>query len=277
LASKGHNSPFGNYLVAKQFFDILTNKKGFNIELLKTSDLNDTSYLKDGEFLEFHKYDSVAIGINNTKIGYFFEQYVNWQGPNVFEKINCVSLLSIKSPKKSLLDSCFLPLDFKINKGMRLILRVKMDSKYNDCLLGKVDIVVPPKLNVGKVDVDGIFFEKPKGPFTPKRALTFEGKMKGSDHVSILLDDKLIMKGRLLDASQGMKVKLEPVGKNFLVIRPSGGEDLTKVEDLNITGTIFLSVQKREDVRKIPFARWEKATKIVPFGREFQGGIIMNN
>jgi hypothetical protein len=261
----GHNSPLGNQVLARQYFDTLTNGKESRLNLLKIRDLENNISPKRFQNLSLCSSDSIKVELNNVNLGSFGKQ------------IRSISLLGIKAPNMSLLDSMFIPLDFKIKKNMKLILEIEANSYVYKHILGKVEIP-HPSLNIGKVDVDGI--ETPHGgqdflKINLQKRFGSKKVLKNGNKMHLFVDDKLIMEGKVVNS----KLKggnLSPSKGSFQRFQ-SNGNVLIDMDKLDKTGVVFLVLEKENIKTKIPVAKWEKITTVVPLGEKPNERILFLN
>ena len=263
----GHNSPLGNQVLARQYFDALTNGKESRLNLLKIKDLENNFSTECFQSLSLCSYDSITFELNNVNLGSFGKP------------IKSVSLLGVKAPDISLLDfdSIFIPLDFKIKKNMRLILEIEANSCVYKHILDKVEIP-HPSLNIGKVDVDDIetlnFRENILNINLQKR---FGSKkvLKNGNKIRLFVDEKLIMEGKIVN-SKLKQGKLSPLQGSFQRFQPNGNV-LIDMDKLDKTGVVFLILKKENIKTRIPFAKWEKITTVVPLGEKPNERILFLN
>jgi len=251
LSSEGHNSPAGNQILAQQYFDSLTNGQESKMVILHTEDLSTSVVTPCLEGSALSIYDDVSIELQGTKLGCFWKQ------------IESVSLLGLKDSSISALDAVFIPLDFKIKKGMKLLLEIEGVPKNKTYDLGEVTPVYPG-LNIGIVNIEGslahdwldiLYINLERCP------IIGENKFNQNTKIHLFLDNNLIMEGTI--ESNLKIIQLLPMNYRFQRLRSRGDINLD-MNHLQDNGIVYLLAKRGECTTKVPFARWTKKTIVVP-------------
>jgi len=237
IAPRGHNSPFGNYVVAQQMFDLFNNKETSDLSILETKDMAmSTTVAVDKKKL--CEYSGVRIEINDTVIGCFADKEIgNMRALRkpTFKGSGIAALLAIKRKKESILDATFVPLDFELKENMSV--SIKRESAGMDNYSPAAGIkLLHNGLNIGVIDIDD------RVDLTKKSKINI---MSGGQTVSL--------------------IDILPEKYNLLALRPME-DSFIDVNELEETGIIYMSLfLDNEKKIKIPIAQWVKIKKTHKF------------
>jgi len=98
-----HNSPLGNQLVARQFFNLLNQKPQNSFTLLYTrGTAPELTRAVKLENLDLYKYREISVEMNGLNLGYLYDQRIlqgdRFYEPNIARSSESVSFLVLKKP-----------------------------------------------------------------------------------------------------------------------------------------------------------------------------------
>jgi hypothetical protein len=270
IAPKGHNSAWGNQLVAESFYAQIVDQEENKLTILKTSDIE-----REGKALGIrHKrplssYDRIDVIFEEIPVGFFVTASGIYKergegSPTDLKDSETVSFLAFKNATTSLLDAAFVPLDFTLQPGSDVVLRIRNASKTEDHLLGKVRMV-DRNLNIGVVDLPrDVFKTDNKIKLLGNNKFPKEKLIRNASKISILVDNSPVLKG----LRQKNSIVLMPV-KGILRRIRAGESSYVDIHKLKSSGIIKLVLQHPEDgVVGVPIAKWEKTTVEIPLAEK---------
>jgi hypothetical protein len=273
LAFSGHNSSYGNRVLAGQMYDCLINKTESNPTLVETSDI-DRKLMRNVpiEKIKLSAYKDITLTINSVLIGRFYDITVSpWtrycQGSACTSSVdtfsNTASLLFFKRCGASILDTEFLPLGFEIADDTPMTMRIHTKNKTKEYLVGRVQLL-NPKLNIGILDS---WYWRDDAVCIKKDNILRKGMeiFHPGDAVTILINGKQIMSGIIKDDNDD-EIQFKPIKIRLFVIRADGRKTFD-IEGLDKQGMVYLSLDRQGNVIQIPFAKWYKVNKQVSLGR----------
>ena len=279
IAFGGHNGPCGNALLAQQMFNYLTNKKGSVLNIIETEDLNEKVIRKIRlKKVNLSDYKDITVEINNVKVGRFYDSdsngNENCSGPSCELLKNSfahtASLIAWKKYRNnaSILETVFSPLEFEINEETPVAIKVTNKSGTIDYPIGKLKLL-NPELNIGEINLGRIIhFDSYNKTLEIKQTdflLRNPCSIKTGDTVSIFVNDVPILSARVKNPDEELKFTM--LNKRYAVIS-ANGKEIVDVEKLKPAGIVNLALYTKQDkIIKVPFARWRKTLKKMPFRR----------
>jgi len=231
-------------------------KDNSELTLLKTRDIDNNSLQQpEIEKLKLHEYAKASVEIDKVKLGCF----VKFKGMLFNEPVDnipYVSLVAFGNKDTSILDGCFLPLDFELKDGALLTINIANKSGTKEYGIGILRLL-NPHLNIGRIvsSQQMVFNGWLGGKLTLKKIDIEEGSK-----VTLLLDGNPLLYGEKTKEI----LELTGIKYEFIVVR-ANGEDLIDVRKMRDYGVIYLSLIKTDGQEiKVPFARWLKEIKNVP-------------
>ena len=275
-----HNSPTGNRLLARQFFNRLTNREDTGLTLLRTAPLDRrASDPMDLEKVPLSEYQRVSIEIDGVRIGSLMPMNPlttdhDLDRLSMVRRHEVVSLFALGDDATSPLDTHFLPLDFELHDGMPLTVRFNRGGDEREISLGTITLL-NPGLNLGFGNLDGIFYSKGDLRKGQRMIVSNAGKAleslrpyRDGDSLRILLGNEPVLEGHVEEIlSEGVEssvVELQPVGHDFMIIRATvdGVLDVEHLHDAG--GVVELTLETTVGrVFRVPFARWFKTVEAV--------------
>lgn len=268
MATKTHNSHFGNSFVAQLMFNFLTRKPNLRLEVLKLQAIN-TDLPSQTAVLhkELDKYSQAEIKFENKYLGNF----VQFRENNIFNKViktfPSQSILILKNNNGDTLNSCFLPINFELLENMNLTLIVQTKDGNLEKNLGHIELLVPG-LNLGQAVIEEIDFNY----FFKKLHLKNDNLINNSpniqdgDTVKIFLNNQKILNG--IWTENNNLVELFPVENEILVAGVNFDHSIT-FEGMSSSGNIYLTLTDQEGKEiNIPLSEWIKVERQFPYDQE---------
>ncbi|MFH1460393.1 MAG: hypothetical protein ABIG64_08535 [Candidatus Omnitrophota bacterium] len=159
----GHNSPFGNELLARQIFNFFMNKKQNELTIVKMKDI-EAKPIKKSLLCNFSDFDSMKVYIKDKEFGQFvairqpLEKRDNDKS-KIFKNEKIKSLLILKVKEADIINNYFLPVKFSLNGKSKLYLKVKTFFKTKTYCLGNIKMV-SEKLKMGFLVDQNIDFDQ---------------------------------------------------------------------------------------------------------------------
>jgi ssDNA-binding Zn-finger/Zn-ribbon topoisomerase 1 len=267
ICDEHHNSPMGNYVLAKQMFNYITGREN-KITILTTQDIENISadYTDTGR-LPLSEYAKVSIVIDNVPVGRFTEMQKDSRKKTPREKLDCNSLLAVKNKSKSKLDAYYIPLDFQVNPDDIIEMKVSSGKGHRVYRLGTIELM-SKIANIGVIDIPGIVYEldffkshdneKKYGiegvGYEYKRNKEIDIGIHRKDKIEILLNKTPVLYGKRMNN----KIYLYPVKGNFMLIR-AYGDKYIDIEEIKKSGKIFMVFEKSDgSMEKTILANWQK-------------------
>ncbi|MCM2267045.1 MAG: hypothetical protein NDI60_04640 [Elusimicrobiales bacterium] len=257
-AFNGHNSPAGNYLVARRLFDLLTGEPPARLGALGFSDApSQGGTAGSGEPLS--GYRSLAVELGGVPLGRFYDSARPPQDycrpgncrpiPGTFSGV--VSLLALKDQRTPLVDAVFLPLNFKLTDLKELSLRL------NGLPIGEVRLAAKG-LNFGVATVDGsLSWQGPSLLLSPAG----KGRAPGAAAPGpVMLGGQEVLRA---DPAQGPRLRLTPP-RPFFTLKGDGAV-LADQESLGAAGKVFLALEDASGRKNlVHIADWKKTRLNLP-------------
>jgi len=256
-APGGHNSSFGNQLVAEQFLFWLSGETQGSHSIIVTKDLLepiDMHILKKKYPLSY--FTSIKIGFDNKSIGHFLNAFNSpnaGQGsPTMFNGTDVVSLLFMKRKKAPPPDSTFIPLNFELKSGQEVKFKIQSPSGTKELPFGKINLFAN-NFNMGFLTIEEIEFTSKGYIFSGNPQIPLS-KLQDRDVALFIGNEKIftctiIQEGLLLSP---------PAGVSYKVIRPfpSGYINPKQLKDI---GHLTMDLETPDGTNySIPFARYVK-------------------
>ena len=262
-APKDHFSAWGNALVAQQFYQQLFDSNPAKITFLTTRDVqaNVKKSTHNASKPALSSYDQIDVLLDDIPIGYFVIVSRNFAekgvgSPDYLRTTEIVSFLGIKNGDDSVVDACFVPLNFEVHSGDELSIERSDSKEAGRYLLGRVRLV-DERLNIGMVDVDGVqFAELAELHFDGNESVPVEPLTEKETKYTISLNNNPILK---VLPQEKKRVKLKSIMEKLRRIRV-GTANYVDVDTLQPTGTFYLSLRHPEQgLIKTPVASWTKS------------------
>ncbi|NJL28297.1 MAG: hypothetical protein HC897_10590, partial [Thermoanaerobaculia bacterium] len=191
-ATIDHASPFGNRLVAEQFFRWLTGEADPPLEVLESIDVaGDAGPAPSGwepGALAFNAATRLGVELDGVEIGAPVISAVDLvEGEQAFA---ARSILALKGTETSLADACLIAFDGDLRPGMSVVLGTASGAEL------PVATVVPldPRIQLGVVEIEGLQFPNPWQLFfrgNPRaRAQQF-----GGGELTLRVDGREVLRG----------------------------------------------------------------------------------
>ena len=275
----GHAGPMGNQFLARQFFAQLTGQTEGRLTFLETRDIESGGMTNDAWAKRaLSEYSKVEIELAGIAVGQF--SLLDGVLP-----LDTDALLSISDGTESILDDCFLPLDFELRQGMEVVLRDEASGTTKDHLIGEVSLI-SGGLNIGVVEADGfelmtykeLELMKDRGEATPlthgkrrfSRGLFFEGNERvdiaglSRGRITILIHGEAVLQGEMGELGDTPGIWLTPMRGQFRYIRTTES-GFVDVDELPESGLVHLVADHWQDgVVNVPIAVWEKSALEMP-------------
>jgi len=255
-APRWHDGPWGNELVARSFLLQILEGAEATAPLLATSDLRWPG-LPAGSKVDapLADYDRVEIELDGVGIAHFTS--ADARRTTSLADQGIVSLLSIKRPGDSIVESCFLPLDFALEEEMEAAWSGHSGSP-----------LAPPGalhriagVNIGVLEIEGLGFRRQR-----QLLLDVPPPVDAAPSLapSLELGGRTVLRG----AYEGSRVELTPTGEPCRLLRATA-DGWVDPGSLAPSGTLELVLRSEasEPIR-VPFARWEMETVALPVARE---------
>jgi hypothetical protein len=265
-APVGHNSAWGNDLIARQYYAILTGDPAPRLPVLRTRPpvKGDVEPIDASERAPLSSFERIRVEFGDRPAGHFVvasrEPSARGSGSeSALKDAGVVSLLAILGGEGGLLEACFVPLDFELEAGAEVTLRARGGLFGEERLLGRVQLI-DPSLNIGTVKIDGMSFS-----LRWQETLLFEGNDparagKWGRHASVLVGGVPALEG----SPRGDRLELKPLHGEFRRIR-AGQEHFVPLDELASSGDVNLVFEDRERVvRRLRVAEWEKTWLAIP-------------
>ncbi|MDH3686077.1 MAG: SGNH/GDSL hydrolase family protein [Myxococcales bacterium] len=250
-APRWHDGPWGNDLVARSFLYQILEGADATSPLLATSDVRwpELSAGSAGE-TPLADYDRVEIELDDVAIAHFTSGDPRRTSSLADE--GTVSLLSIKRPGESVVESCFLPLDFALVEGMA----ASWSGVSGSLPPAPAPLHRLAGENIGVVEIEGLRFRR-------QRRLLLDAPAPADGALSLELDGRTILRA----AHDGSRIELTPAGEPCRLLRATA-EGWVDPASIGPSGILELVLRGEAiDARRIPFARWEMATVALPVAR----------
>jgi len=148
-AGRGHNSVWGNQMVALKYFAALVEGETpafFRIATSNRRNISTRSNIPRKRALS--DYRSLVVEINRKDAGIFAVASKNYRErgiplPTDLLGMSLHSLLAILEPGESLLDAAFVPLPYELNEGAELRLHVEGGGVESDLAIARVRLLDP--------------------------------------------------------------------------------------------------------------------------------------
>jgi hypothetical protein len=276
VAPLGHNSAWGNEMVAEQFLAMLTGEPA-RPTVLELADLPTTGMPARGrgrqppatatgqEVAETARqaarreplshYDDVVVTLQGEDVGRFCVATVRTPedaAPIRFRRTNTTALLAPLAPRQSVLNACFVPLRSPLRGGAPVMLRLET-SPSREVALGTIR-VPDPRVSLGVVRVPGVTCEG-------QRRLRFAGndqlpaaELARARGAEVLIDGAVVLRGRK-DAKGGL-VLLPSQGPLLRLRVPEGA--FIDPAGVPQRGRFLLALRRQGEELRVPVARWWK-------------------
>lgn len=261
LAPRGHNSPLGNDFLARQYLLALLDVQGELLPKLVTRDIGPTGKVPGGAARRpLHAFDGIWIESQDSlEIGYFGTHIKlgSISSATHLKENGVAALLSFKSPETSVLNGCFVALDFVPEPSAEVVLHVAgaEPARY---LLGELQWL-DGMLALGVLNIRGAIFRNQEvlilngGDDVPVKALTT------ADRVTVRIGQKIVLAGQGGQSS----ITLKPVLGRCRRLRTA--EDAFLDLDILEQGRFDLVLSHAQDGSfKVPLATWSRTMVAAP-------------
>lgn len=262
-APESHYSSFGNHLVARQFFHLLTGDSAAALATVETSDPPETQPPAGLPTpLALSHYDRVELRAGDDPIGFAVpataEPHLLGPGSaSIFKERKVTGLLGLRQRETRLVDTKLVEIDFILHPGDDVVLRATADSRREE-RIGEVRML-DPSINLGVVDLDevrNVGFELFLGDETiDPESLAVEGTP-----VELLVGGQVALRGTVARR----EIRLEPMpGHDVRHFRVSAGQ----FADLDAPGRspqFDLVVAAGDRATRVPLALWKKTEVPMP-------------
>lgn len=154
LAPIAHGSPWGNRMVAEQFFRWLTGQPARPLEVLETFDLERESQPGSRPWVAgappFSSYLQVTVELGGVAIGKPAVNHADWL-PTQAGFPTDRSVLAFQDAEKSLAEACFLAFEHPLRPGMAVTARMKSGDEIQLGTVAQLD----DRVNLGIVKIEG--------------------------------------------------------------------------------------------------------------------------
>jgi hypothetical protein len=234
VASTGHPSSWGQELVAKSFYRLLTDSTDVDHKLVRIDDVLDSQF-DNPEPL--HAFERVLVNFRNERVGLFVDaasqrQYRLDEKSAVFRQRKVAALLYLSVPDGNIGDSCIVPLSDIPSAGSELKL-VPQSTGKRPLSFGAIR-QMQPQVAIYKVDFRNILNNRCKH-FLPNA-----GGSYNVEDGALMLDDIRI--GEVIGN------KLEPEFRSLMKLRETG-EHLASVHSLTSTEEMQIELQSEDGSR----------------------------
>jgi hypothetical protein len=229
-----HYSVHGNELLAHKYFSELT---GNDRDVFQSIEFTDVPLKTEKEIVPNSSLPLLDFERLDIHIGSQFAGAFQYDHSMLLEdrERRPYSLLAIKGRESSLLDAIFVPLEFEINAGAPIWLKVGSGDSSARVAIGELAWLTD-QLNIGVVETDVL---EPDWKMSPSLALTESLRSSYSDasQFSLYLGEHLIASGRAVKRQE--PVELRPLRGDFAKIRSAKRSRLS-VDRLEDTGVVNL-------------------------------------
>ena len=255
VAPFSHESPQGNYFIARQYFDFLVGKTLSSHEILIARDIPGAEAAASGPL---NDYTDIAFELGGQDIGYFCnitDKYNINCGREIRHPLGCKAMLALCCGH-NIMESIFIPLDFLPVNGGSLKLEIQSGFKKIELPMGVVKAYGNTSVVMTKLPDNILKIEQ---KLALGGAVFFSCKVEGYSRIKslkIILDGHTIVvsKVRGSDGLLGMVPQYGYLGQ----VRASGAR-FVDVDKLPDTGIIFLKLYKEDGtIKKFPFAEYSK-------------------
>ena len=255
---KFHNSPLGNYFLAKQMFRLITGKNS-PLDIIITADIDKKITQDAGAVRQpLYEYSAMQLEIEGIKIGDFkntFEQYHVRMPRFDISQTNIVSLLAFRPQAGSIADAVFLPLDFSVPQGAPVKMRISSNGWRQEYHLGDV-FFLNQDVGIGVVEAEGFLVNEHKNIIKYKASSPVQCGDKNAE-IEIIVNNRVILRASTIDIKNRL-LYFQSVKFNPLMIFP-GADYFIDCDRLGKKGIIDLVLISPDGSRtKVAFARWEK-------------------
>jgi len=264
-----HLSGNGNYLVARQFFDVLTNRKRVETPILKFSLPVISRRSAARPVVSLDSFSGVSLEMAGRPSGYFFEltadSATSGDAPLDFQRKKIQSLLALRGlvgSGGSPLDWVYEPVGFRLRPGMKAALIVWSPFGRRVVNLGRL-CWINPEVPIGYLSLPAhVDFEN-----WPTLAADPDWLKSLRIHFRFWSKGVLEIDGHPVYemAEEDGAVVFKPLHEG-LVIKPSSST-LFSEEHLPLAGVVYLSLKNSSRGMRVPFARWSKQDKFFYYDR----------
>ncbi len=269
----GHNSPLGNMILAQQVFDFLVNNSVSNIGLLKIIDNNHLSPSKGiSLIIKPDSWENICIEIEGKRIGVFADlgaqKKSSRKSSSSFFTNNAKSLISFTFDGQSMLNGCFLSVEFEFRNNNNIELEIRRNFSVQHYDLGTIKLLVP-ELAIAGFETKKFRLEEDGDKIIIRLTEQLQkmiGSIGGGGAVSLLLDGKMICNGRFL--GKGETIELVPPKHKFKVSRAIGTAllDFDSLPDEGNVNIVCKSIKGEKNI--IKFAKYKKEHKKISFNQK---------
>ena len=261
-APQGHNSVWGNQLIARQYFSELVDAAPRTAQRLITRGRGDEAHLvRVPERRLLSEFASLSVQIDDRDVGLFVtaSKHFSSRGKgrrSALYDTNFRSLLAIVAPGESLVDAAFVPLRFDLESGAELRLQMERAGKGAPRLLARVRIL-HQKLPIGVAETGTLEFREKDELVLGRDARPLPSRR---DAMQLLLEGVPLFESTV----EGGEVAFRTVHSSVLQIT-AGESRPVDVEAMPDAGVVQLVFAHPEDgPLRIPIARWEKVPVRLP-------------
>lgn len=263
VAPRGHNSSWGNQLVAEQFASLALGETTSRLRILKAARRPGRRKRVPGVRAPLHRSRNIFVEIGDTLAGVFVvaapgHDRGRGQG-GVFSGTKTTALLCLKTRVKSPVDSCFVPLQHQPPPEAKLVLRLEGQQQHQEYELG-VAREIDSRLNLFIANLKGIRF-----PDQEVLRLKTDGlppaywQANGGARLTVLLGSKPVLQAE----PHGNVLDLRPLTGHLYRLRVPEGAYIDPSR-LPKRGVFRIALYNDEgDVLRIPIAGWRRVNRTV--------------
>lgn len=266
-APEGHRSAWGNDLVARQFHAQIARPRDARLTILHSEDLPVSSAtLAEGEPEPIFEHEDVKIMLGDRPAGIFTTTEPSGRRApaeqTTLQAAKVTALLALEGADTSLVDACYLPVDFDLRPGARVELLAGPESAPRQVQVSTVRAIGDASTNVALASLVGLRC-RCSGPLLCERTAKDPEAIEEGSALLLRVDGKPVMRG----TASGKELVLEPTASALRGIR-ADRESYADVDSLAPSGTFDLVFEERDGrTRRVPLVSWTKTTRPIALQR----------